>query len=89
MPSLNEIPSAVDIASPEFAKITSFCEFVPLLFKILIKISADSLILFPPEIDFGFDQVKPISLGSYTFSSFLEIIFVAPVKEISSYPSSE
>ena len=52
IPSLIDIPRAVEIARPEFAITTLFCELVPLLLKTFMKILADSSIVFPPLIDF-------------------------------------
>jgi len=63
------------MAIPELTKTTLFCELDPLLFKIFIKIFADSEIEFPPAIDLGFNIFKSKSDGSNIFFGIIRNYF--------------
>ena len=75
---------AVEMAIPELTKTTLFCELDPLLFKIFIKIFADSEIELPPTIDLGFNILKSKFDGSNIITELLEMILTFHVRDTSS-----
>ena len=76
--------SAVAIAVPALAQTTCFCAAVALSWRTAVKIAAASSTVFPPPIASGVSGFSPKSAGRTRRSQVLEIMLVAPVKEISS-----